>query len=548
MKRERWVAVAAIGGWYLFVFAAVRPFADAPVIDGWLYRASVRHFLENGHIRFAGYTAAMPIAQVLYGAAWGAIFGISNLSMFLATALLAAVAGIMLYLIALRCGARPRNALLAAALLVMNPCYLLLSFSFMTEVPFIAAMLAALLAFANAEGEHEIRWLWVSAACTVIAFLERPFAGAAIAGCAGAIVISTMKSYPRPDYDYLRLLKKLAPFAIALMACTMIWIWLTVLGPNSWVLEGRENLLHYIFQVPIVAYVGGGGFGPFLYLGLVLSPMALLQLDKSTITRWLVLSTAIFVAAAFLAQKSPAVPILPDVTCYGGFPLRLVHGAGNSGIKEGYLRWILTAVGSLGAASLAITFAKIAKTMNRATIAVVLTTAIYWAGLIPTWLFNDRYYLPMVPAGCLLLALAPTPRAKFARFAQVILLIGLGFVSVTGLYAYQRGMVTMVAARDQLLREGVPRNQIDAGYPMNAEDLYRYPAHGMDTWQMEAGIPMLTSNELVKYTLTTVTLPGTRVMRVYTWPGPFGLGRREIYVLEKLGAAGAPSMTAPTSH
>ncbi len=534
MRRERWVAVAAIGGWYLFVFAAVRPLADAPVIDGWLYRASVRHFLENGHIRFAGDTAAMPIAQVVYGAGWGSIFGISNLSMYLATAVLAALAGIMLYLIALRCGARPRNALLAAALLVMNPCYLLLSFSFMTEVPFIAAMLAAILAFASAEGEHEIGWLWVSAGCIVIAFLERPLAGAAIAGCAGAIVISTIKSHAWPDYDYLRLLKKLAPFALALMACATIWIWLTVLGPKSWGLERRENLLQYIFQVPILAYVGGGGFGPALYLGLVLSPLALLQLDKSTITRWLVLSITIFVTAAILAQNNPAVSILPELTCYGGswFPL-LTRGAGILRIPGEHLKWLFTAIGSLGAASLAITLAKIAKTMNRATIAVVLTAAIYWAGLIPAWLFNDRYYLPMVPAGCVLLALAPVSRAKLARIAQVMLLLGLGFVSVTGLYSYHRGLATMLAARDQLLREGVPRNQIDAGYPMNAEDLYRYPAHGIDTWQTEAGIPMLTSVELAKYTITTVRLRGTRVMRVYTWPGPFGVGRREMYVLEK---------------
>lgn len=545
MRRERWVAVAAIGGWYLFVFVAVHPLADAPVIDGWLYRAAVRHFLESGHIRFAGFTDAMPIAQVLYGAGWGAVFGVSNLSMYLATAVLGALAATILYLLALRLGARPRNALLAAAILVMNPCYLLLSFSFMTEVPFIAAMLAALWAFANADGEHEVRWLWISAACMVIAFLQRPFAGAAIAGCAGAIVISTIRSKDCAERVFSRFLKTLAPFTIALIACATIWIWLNVLGHHSWDLDRRNNLLHFIFQVPTVVYLGDGIFGPALYLGLVLSPMAIFQIDRATFARWLVLSGAIFAAAALLAQFRPAVPVLPDLSCYGGSTFALLtHGNGNLGIVDERVRWALMAVGSLGAASLAIILWKIAWTINRATTAVVLTAAVYWAGLIPIWLFNDRYYLPLVPAGCIVIALGTAPRAKLARIAQVVLLLAMGFVSVAGLYSYHRGLATIVAARDQLLRDGVPRNKIDAGYPSNAEDLYRYPETGVDTWQMEAGIPMLTTAELVRYTITTVKLPGTRVTHVYTWPGPFGIGIREMYVLEK-GAADASGSVAP---
>ena len=60
-----------------------------------------------------------------------------------------------LYALAMRCGARSWQALAAAGLLICNPCYLFLSFSFMSEIAFLAALLGSHLAFANAEGERQ---------------------------------------------------------------------------------------------------------------------------------------------------------------------------------------------------------------------------------------------------------------------------------------------------------------------------------------------------------------------------------------------------------
>ncbi|HEY6394604.1 MAG TPA: glycosyltransferase family 39 protein, partial [Candidatus Binataceae bacterium] len=180
------MAFAAIVGWYLLAYAILHPLANAPVADSWLYGEAARFFRETGRIRFAGFTDAMPVAQVIYGAVWALFFGAGSISLEISEVALGAVAALVFFAMARRCGAQPSQALLATGMMVCNPCYLFLSFSFMTEIPFLAALIAVHWAFARAEGDRELPRLWLAAALSVIAFLVRPFAGAAILGCIGA--------------------------------------------------------------------------------------------------------------------------------------------------------------------------------------------------------------------------------------------------------------------------------------------------------------------------------------------------------------------------
>src|SRR5208282_4961396 len=173
----------------------VRPLADAPVIDAWIYSHAVRLFAATGRLRFAGFTEAMPVAQVLYGAAWGRLFGASEVSLDLSVACLGAIGAILLYPLLIRCGAGRAEAAIASGLLVANPCYLFLSFSFMTDIPFLVLMIAAMLAFAKAEPPSGSFWLWVCTLLSIAAFMIRPFAAAAIAGFAGATMIYDLRAH-----------------------------------------------------------------------------------------------------------------------------------------------------------------------------------------------------------------------------------------------------------------------------------------------------------------------------------------------------------------
>jgi hypothetical protein len=538
MRRAGWAAAAAVVGWYVFALAILRPLTDAPVVDSWLYAFSVRRFLRTGEIRFAGFTQAMPIAQVIYGVGWSHAFGANSVSLEISVVTLAVLCGVMFYALAIKCGAPRWQALAATGLLICNPCFTFLSFSFMTEIPFLTALIAAHLAFAKAGGRREHLWLWMAAAMAVIAFMIRPFGAMAIAGCAGAMLLYDA-GLPRANrWDRVQWIRMTAPFVVALAVCAWLWIWLTVLSPKPWDLQLNENNFAYLFRVPLASYIRAGVLGPALYLGMVLSPLAILQLTTPRWRRVAMGGAGIFAAALILMWMDNGLPVTPECSCFGGWRNVLILRGGSSRFSwDGDWQYAFLTLASFGAAGLIAAFADIFRTLSRAAAAIMIAALIYWAATIPLWFYNDRYYLVMVPAGAIVLALAPLPRSRMVRAAGFAMMLAMGLMSLGGTYAYQRGMAVILATRNQLEREGVPRSAIDAGYALNGEDLYRYPKHGIETMKLEAGIPMITSQKVDEYTIASEPIAGTEVVRRLKWPGPFGLGHRYFYLVKKRAAA-----------
>ena len=539
MRRAGWAAAAVVVGWYVFALAILQPLTDAPVVDSWLYGSAVRRFLRTGEIRFAGFTQAMPIAQVLYGAAWSHAFGANSVSLEISVVTLAVLCGVMFHALAIECGASRWQAMAATGLLICNPCFTFLSFSFMTEIPFLATLVAAHLAFARAGGRRQDLWLWIAAAMAVIAFMIRPFGAMAIAGCAGAMLLYGAGRPGSRRLNRARWLRMLAPFGVALAVCTGLWVWLTVLGPKPWDLQLDENHFYYIFRVPLVSYLRAGVLGPVLYLGMVLAPLAILQLTTPRWRRVAIGGAGIFAAALILMWMDNRLPVTPECSCFGGWRnVLILRGDSNRFSWDGDWQYAFLTLASFGAAGLIAAFAQIFRSLSHAAAAIVIAAIVYWAATIPLWFYNDRYYLVMVPAGAIVLALAPMPRSRMLKAAALAMTLAMGLMSLGGTYAYQRGMDAILATRNELEREGVPRSAIDAGYALNGEDLYRYPKHGIETMKLEAGIPMITSEKVDEYTIASEPLAGTEVVRRLKWPGPFGLGHRYFYLVKQRTVAG----------
>ncbi len=549
MRRAGWAAVAVVVGWYVFAVLILHPLTDAPVVDSWLYGSAVRRFLRTGEMRFAGFTQAMPIAQVFYGVGWAHVFGGNSVSLEFATVTLAVLCGVMFHALAIKCGAPRWQALAATGLLICNPCFLFLSFSFMTEIPFLTAMVAAHLAFAKAEGRHEQLWMWLSAAMVVIGFLIRPFAAMAIAGCVGAMLLYDTGLRGANRWNRAQWIKMIAPFGVALAACAGLWIWLTVLGPRPWDLQLNENHFHYIFMVPIANYLRAGVLGPALYLGTVLSPLAILQLATPRWRRVAMGAAGIFASALILMWMDNRLPVTPEYSCFGGWHnVLILRGGANRFSWESDWQYAFLLLASVGAAGLIVAFTGIFRTLGRGAAAILIAAIVYWAATIPLWFYNDRYYLVMVPAAAIVLALAPLPRSRMVMAAGFSMTLAMGLMSLGGTYAYQRGMAVILATRDELERQGVPRSSIDAGYVLNGEDLYRYPKHGIETRELEGGIPMVTSPKMGEYTIASEPIPGTDVVRRLKWPGPFGIGHRYFYLVRQHPIEGTPPNAAPSEQ
>jgi hypothetical protein len=383
--------------------------------------------------------------------------------------------------------------------------------------------------------------LWIAGALVVFAFLIRPFGAMAIFGCVGAMLVYRYTAYGRSSGDTENaserpgLIAILAPFAISFAVCALIWIWLTVLGPKPWDLQRDENHFRYIFLVSVWNYLRSGVLGPALYLGTVLAPLSLLQLATERWRRVLVIAVSIMVASLVLIRLDPGLPVTPEYSCFGGWTnVLILRGRSSRFLWDGDWQYVFLAIASLGTAGLICASGDVILKLPRAALAIVIGSLIYWAATIPLWFYNDRYYLVLVPAGATLLALAPLPGKRSVVAAGFAMTVVMGLMSLGGTYAYQRGIGAVLAVRDTLEREGVARSSIDAGYSLNGQDLYRYPKHGIDTMKYESGIPMITSPKISEYTIASGPIEGTKIVRQFTWPGPFGLGTRKLLVLKQI--------------
>jgi hypothetical protein len=131
------------------------------------------------------------------------------------------------------------------------------------------------------------------------------------------------------------------------------------------------------------------------------------------------------------------------------------------------LAWIVL-VGTAGFARACNAWWRAIHDGNPAVLAVLLAGAIYWIAMPLLWFFADRYDLVLVSAACLPLALAPLPRRTIAVPIAGLMIAALALVSLGGVISYHRTMHEIALETGVLLRQGIPRREIDAGYSSTA--------------------------------------------------------------------------------
>ena len=474
-SRGLFFAAAIIALWYGAVYSLTRPLTGAPVGDSWVYEHAVTHFSRTGEIQFAGFTQAMPVAQVLYGVVWSRLFGAASQSLDLSIALLGLIGGLLFYALARKCGAGAWLSALATALLICNPCYLFLSFSFMTEVPFLVALLASYLAFAYAINSLRQRWLWLAGAAAAVGFAIRPFAAATIAAEAAALLVAGKDQNGSKRSSKLG---ALPPLLAASIVCALFWIWVTILRHKPWMLRYHEYLLQtYFMAMPVRFYLERGVLEPAIYLGAVLSPLAMLH----AIRQWhrSIIITLFLISSSIILLRFGHEPVwnLTRFGCFGGsYGALVLSGAPQHDVSAKFA-WILLILGAVGFSGICSAGWQAIRNSNPVVLALLLAGAAYWIAMPLLWFFSDRYDVVLLPAACLPLAIVPL-RRRLAATVGGLMTAALAAISVGGLVSYHRSMQRIVTQTEALQRQGIPRQQIDAGYSLNGRDLYVYPAEG----------------------------------------------------------------------
>ena len=509
IRAPEWPALAAIAALFGVAWMAVAPWSSAPLIDDWVYAWSVEHLLATGSFRVLAVSAVYPITQTLWAAPFAVVLGFSFLTLRVSTTVLAVLGCWAVYLTLRELGCRRSTSLLGGVALALHPVYFALTFSFMTEVPFVATSSMGLYCYVRAVRRGEVGALWAGGACAIAAFAARPIG-----------ILLPLTVLPALAWrSGWRQTARQSAVPLALPVIVMIALQLELprmLGPLDWAAV-RAGYLQWWFTVPMTSYAGW----TLEVLVQASFPFATLLLAFAVRHRreWLaVVATAgLLGALAWLLLGDVPMPLSHDQTwSLREFTARImIDGQLPTPAWTRAVAPLLRALGALSLGALVVIAIRgWARTPGWGRIESVVVTygALHLAAIHVLWLYNDRYYVALAPAVAVAGARA-LDASRPARWVAAALMAGLAAIDLTG----TRDMLAFNRACDEAVRDlqsaGVRASDIDGGYPLNGWRLYAHPENLPPGADRRYDVPFVTSKATLRYALTNTPGPDDEVIR-----------------------------------
>ena len=140
----------------------IDPRGEFPLNDDWSYTRSAFRLAMEGQMRVDEWSAPILVGQALYGGLLAWLFGARFLVLRLSTLALSCAASCMLWALLRKLRVVPELAWISVFSWVFNPVWLCLSFTFMTEIPFLfSAILGSCLFVDYLRSDRK----WIGLAC-----------------------------------------------------------------------------------------------------------------------------------------------------------------------------------------------------------------------------------------------------------------------------------------------------------------------------------------------------------------------------------------------
>ena len=444
----------------------VRPFQDVPFLDDWTYAWSVEWLLQHGELKVLDWSAHLNMFHIIWGALFCIPFGFSFAALRASTFVLSLSCQLALYHLLRDAGVSRRDARIGTAVLAVNPIFFVLSFSFMTDIPFLAAVLWCAVATARAlrrqtNGPFVLALLL---ACVAI--------GIRLVGAVLPVAIALTFALAPGGLRGNRWRSLAALLPLLFLALLLAWasaathhvaqaqdfattsVVAARLTALSWALPFLPRAL--ITTISFVAVVLGGALLP-------LTAAALRGRSAPRASVVLGGLTAIFVigelvgSPAPLAFDRPAIWSLVEL----GIAEPLVPAFQPNPLPLGW-----SAVTTIAAvSSSAIWFAVVTRVRPGPSEEFLVWLLLgYAAAIAVLWFFHDRYALPLFPAAiALFLGANSLARPKLA-IAIIAMFGALSLVGMRDHLGYSRALWQAV---QELHARGAADSEIDGGYVVN---------------------------------------------------------------------------------
>ncbi len=467
---------------------------DFPLNDDWSYGIAVQRLVEEGTYEPTAWTSMSLISQVGWGSVFSYLFGFSFEVLRLSTLLLSLLTLFGIYLTVRQLNESGGIALLVTLLIAFNPIFFALSYTFMTDVPFLGFSVVALFFSLRYLESESVPHLIVATVFATLAVLGRQ------TGLYVPIALGLTILY-RHGLKARFLLAATLPglFCLGTLLGYQFWLDQTARTPELYGKQTQDliDIVSSPAQWPIA--FAKSTFVAIMYLGLFLLPLLGLLLAfgtnappvcwfKKWLTRAILPVGALIGAVVFFTGE--VMPLEGNILSEAGIgPLTLydvyVLNLPNAGALPGGFWMVVTTITAIGAATFlvygcsVIRFAIIAfvrqprNHRHYVRFFLLAGNAVYFAPMLFLG-FYDRYLLsPLVLISLLLaLDLRGLPRPKLIP-PSVALLLLFAYYSVAGTHDY----LSWNRARWQVLRyvsehEKIPYRQINGGFEYNGFMLF----------------------------------------------------------------------------
>lgn len=538
---------------YALLVLLVSPIGDFPLNDDWVYAKTVEDLLESGTYEGHPYTDALFVLQALWGYLWTTLFGFSFTVLRFSTIACAVLGAWGIALSVRNCGLSRSTALIAAGLFLCNPFILNLTYTFMTDVPFIcltALSVAAYLRFLRSPSES-IRWVFIGSVLAALSYLVRQFGVFTSGAFLAVLVVDCVVRRDWPKWQvvvvwtapWLFLLAGLQLLPAAGEGLAMTWDWDSL----GWNLRLRvwNGFIHFIHTLHYQSYF-------LLPLIPLLAYMCVKQFDfKNGLNIGFSLVGFLLVLWASGIFSGDTMPFKHNLLYDFGVGPLLFYGMVDADgviapIRLGSVWWVVTCLTSIGAFIGLSYFLKFLRVLGKqirspktaepklqefflAILSILFIMGLFNPGLDVIY---DRYFaMASAPLIVLVLLKAGTVPAKYSAIA-IILWCSVSLYQVQDYMEWNRARWAAVEVlHDEM---GIARDHVNGGYEYNGwftSDVF-FEGKVSDDRRVYGTKPWWVLDD--DYAISMVLLPKYRVEKTIPYTSWMGLHRGEILIQKRI--------------
>ena len=262
-------AVLSLAAVWVLVELLINPAGEFPLNDDWSYTRSLQQWYEMHHYNLLGWTSMPLAAHLIWGMLFCKIFGFSFTVLRYSTLVLGFIGGIGAYFLSREFSENKVTCFFTALLLLLNPIYLNLSNTFMTDVPFTTFLILSILFFVRGLRQDRLACIIQGIFFILVATMIRQL-GLLVAG-AFSMALLIKDGFTKRSF-FISAVSIVLPFGVYLLYNH--WLGTQHIHPVKYD-EGFNRVKHNLFgqDHSTFKYLLRQGLNIFVYAGFFIFPL-----------------------------------------------------------------------------------------------------------------------------------------------------------------------------------------------------------------------------------------------------------------------------------